>query len=407
MARMRLFDVRSSYGLCIKPRDIIVKGIRYTSVADHLIGYRRKYFLRNWKHLFKSARIVRLNAELFPVNEYETEVFARFGLSLVQVEATTPKEIIPHVANADAVCVVSAALPAPVIDGMKRCRIISRHGIGCDKIDVALAKERGIVVANVPGFCSTEMGEHAMALLLAVARKLPQSSDAMTRGAWNESREIAGRTHRLTGQVLGLVGFGDSAIMTAQRAKGFGFRILATRRRLGESSPEARELGIEMVDFETLLASSDYLSLHLPLTPETYHLFDDFTLRRMKRGAVLINTARGALVDEIALANILQEGWLSGAGIDTFEQIDPFSVCQEPPCHPLLDLKNVVFTPHVAALSEEAMQTVKAGMAENVAAVLSSHWPRHEHIVNPGVEPRAHLTEFDPGLFDDPLDRFL
>jgi D-3-phosphoglycerate dehydrogenase len=360
--------------------------------------------LVNWKQLFKDYRVVRLNAKLFPVNAYEIEIFARYALSPVKVEAATPAEIIPHVEDADAVCVVSAALPAPVIEGMKRCRVIARHGIGCDKIDVALAKKHGIIVANVPGFCSAEMGEHDMALLLAVARKLPQLSKTMPRGAWAEAREIASRTRRLSGCVLGLVGFGDSAIATAERAKGFGFRILATRRRLTAPSPEAQQLGVQMVDFDTLLAESDYVSLHLPLTSETYHMFDEATLRRMKRGAVLINTARGALVDEVALAKLLREGWLGGAGIDTFEQIDPFTEREEPPCHPLLELDNVVLTPHVAALSEEALRIVKDGMVENVVSVLSGHWPHPEHIVNPGVVPRIRLEAFDPTLFEDSVE---
>ncbi len=357
--------------------------------------------MKNWKELLKDYKVVRLNAKLFPVSDYEIEIYKRYGLSPEKVEAATPGEIIPHVENADAVFVVSAALPAPVIEEMKNCRVIARHGIGCDKIDVALAKEKGIIVANVPGFCSPEMGEHAMALLLAVVRKLPQLSTAMAKGAWLESRQVACQTHRLEGRVLGLVGFGDSAIETAKRAKGFGFRIIATRRRLNAPSAEARELGVKIVDLDTLLSASDYVSLHLPLTHETYHMFDETTLRRMKRGAVLINTARGALVDEIALAVLLREGWLSGAGIDTFEQIDPFTENEEPPQHPLLELDNVILTPHVAALSEEAMRRVKDGMVENAVAVLAGHWPRPEHIVNPGVVPRFPLERFDPALFED------
>lgn len=358
--------------------------------------------MKDWKTLFEDRKVVRLNAKLFPVSAYETEIYARYGLLPAQVEAATPEEIIPYVEDADAVFVVSAALPAAVVEGMKRCRVIARHGIGCDKIDTARAKKLGIVVANVPGFCSPEMGEHAMALLLAVARKLSRLSDAMARGAWLESRHIACQTHRLEGRVLGLVGFGDSAIETAKRARGFGFRIVATRRHLDTPSVEARELGIQMVDLDSLLEISDYVSLHLPLVPQTYHLFDDKTLRRMKRGAVLINTARGALVDETALAALLREGWLSGAGIDTFEQIDPFTENEEPPQHPLLELNNVICTPHVAALSEEAMQNVKEGMVKNAVAVLAGYWPRPENIVNPGVVPRVPLEPFDPALFEDP-----
>jgi phosphoglycerate dehydrogenase-like enzyme len=176
-------------------------------------------------------------------------------------------------------------------------------------------------------------------------------------------------------------------------------RVLATRRNMAAAAQAAAELGVQMVDLDTLLAESDYVSLHLPLTVETYHLFDDATLRKMKPGAFLINTARGAIVDEDALVAVLREGRLAGAGLDTFEQINIHAEHEAPPSHPLLELENVVLTPHVAAGSVQSGQDVARGGVENVVAVLRGHWPKPENIVNRGVVPRFPLEPYDDALF--------
>jgi D-3-phosphoglycerate dehydrogenase / 2-oxoglutarate reductase len=286
---------------------------------------------------------------------------------------------------------VSVALPSAVIERLGRCRVISRLGTGTDKIDVAAATRAGILVTNVPLFCVEEQADHTMALLLAVARKLPQMARAMAAGAWTDARRRAQTNQRLAGQTLGLVGFGNSAQLTAQRARGFGMRVLGTRRNLQAARAAAARLGVELVDLDTLLAESDYVSLHLPLGAETYHMIDEAAIRKMKPGAALINTSRGALVDEQALVRALRDGRLSGAGIDTFEQINVFSEDERPPDHPLLGLENVVLTPHVAAQSVQATQDVAIGGVENVVAVLEGRWPPEEHIVNRGVTPRGPL----------------
>ena len=344
-------------------------------------------------------RTVRLNATLFPVSRYERELYQRYGLNVLEIEANTPTEIIAHVADCDALLVVSTALPTEVIKNLPRCRVISRLGAGTDKIDVATATRNGIVVTNIPDFCVEEQADHTMALLLAVARQLPRMGQAMIAGAWAKSRQQANTNRRLSSQVLGLVGFGGSAQATAKRARGFGMRIIATRRNMSASVRNAIELGVAMVDLDTLLAESDYVSLHLPLYAETYHLFDETVLRRMKPGASLINTSRGAIVDEMALVDVLREGHLTGAGIDTFEQIDVHGEEERPPEHPLLALDNVVLTPHVAALSVESLRDNNRGSVENTVSILSSHWPKRENIVNQGVVPRFLLEPYDAGIF--------
>jgi len=238
-------------------------------------------------------------------------------------------------------------------------------------------------------------------LLLALARKLPQMSQAMVEGAWSRARKLTHTNQRLSECVLGLVGFGNSARALARRARGFGMRILATRRNMNAPRDEADAPGVEMVDLDTLLAESDFVSLHLPLNNKTYHLFDDAMLRKMKPGAYLINVARGAITDEDALAAALREGRLAGAGIDTFEQIDPFTEVETPPDHPFLELDNIVLTPHVGAGSVQSSREVVRGPVENLVAVLSGHWPHPKNIVNSGVVPRVPLADYDASLFEE------
>jgi D-3-phosphoglycerate dehydrogenase len=353
-----------------------------------------------------SERVVaRLDTELFPVTDVEVALFRHYDLDLLELAGGTPEEVISQAADCDGLIIVSSPLPASAIAVLGRCRIISRRGIGTDKIDVAAATRAGILVTNVPGFCSNEMAEHTMALLLSLARKIPLMSECMVQGAWSRARREALSNRRLAGRVLGLVGFGDSAQAVARRAKSFGLTIIATRRRLDATCPEADELGVCMVDLDTLLAESDYVSLHLPLNETTYHLLDERNLRKMKPGAFLINTARGAIVDELALAAALREGRLAGAGIDTYEGIDVFSEEERPPDHPLVDLDNALLTPHVAAESVDAQEEVAVGAIENAVAVLSGHWPHPDHVVNAGVEPRAALAPYDAALFERRQDR--
>ncbi len=240
-------------------------------------------------------------------------IAGRYHFNIRETEVSEPGDILCQVEDCDALFVVSVALPAVVVDGLSHCRVISRLGVGTDKIDVRKATEKGILIANIPDFCVEEQADHTMALVLALVRKLPKMSDYMPRGAWKEARSVSNSNHRLPGQVLGLVSFGHSARAVARRA---------TRRNLNASPQIAQELGVEMVDLKTLLARSDIVSLHLDLSDETYHLLDTAALGQMKPGALLINTSRGALVDETALVKALEESHLAGAGLDTFEQIN-------------------------------------------------------------------------------------
>lgn len=325
----------------------------------------------------------------------EAEMYRRYNLKPLQVEAATPQEIIPYVQDSDALFAVSVSLPKAVITELKQCRIISRLGNGTDKIDVQAATQRGIIVSNVPDFCYMEMADHVMAAILWFARSFRHMEQYMRAGEFSRARTEGWQLQRLNTKVLGMVGFGLSARALAERAKPFGLRVIATRRH-PHADDAARALGVELVDLDTLLATSDYVSLHCPLTPETYHLLDHQRLSKMKPGAYLINTARGAIVDETALAQILCEGHLAGAALDTFHEIEIFGASGTPPRHPLMELDNVILTPHISGLSEQAVDHAHLVGIQNAVAVLRGYLPPPANIVNKSVVPRFPLHEYEP-----------
>ncbi|HUE70739.1 MAG TPA: NAD(P)-dependent oxidoreductase [Pirellulaceae bacterium] len=332
-----------------------------------------------------------MNAVTYPVEPAEASELSRAGAALVALEGQHPDEILAAAADCDALLIVSSSVPAEVIGGLEKCRVISRLGAGTDKIDVAAATERGIVVANVPDFCIAEQAEHALALLLAAARQLPYMMDAMRTGNWT-ARSHSG-VHRVAGRTLGLVGFGASAQAVAKRAAALGLRIVAWARTPEKYEQIARTLNVELMELDPLLAGSDYVSLHLPLTAETTHLLDARRLALMQPAAVLINTARGALVEEAALVESLRTARIAGAALDVFEGIDVFALPGTPANHPLLDLDNVILTPHCAGSSVESSLDSKTRGARHAAEVLLGRWP--PHVVNPEVTPRIALSAAD------------
>jgi D-3-phosphoglycerate dehydrogenase len=341
---------------------------------------------------FAQYKIVRLTAPIFHATEFELNAFAARHLPVTLVDHADPDGIIAHVADADIVTLIGTYLPTRVVEAMTRCRAIARMGAGTDRIDVVRATELGIVVANTPYFCVEEQADHAMSMILSLARRLTETQKAMAAGQTAEARRIVGGVQRLSTCTLGLVGFGRSAVHTARRARGFGMRVLATRNNKQAPTTEADALGVTMTDLDTILREADFVSLHLPLTKASYHLIDAAALQKMKPTAYLINTSRGALVNEPALFDAICTGRLAGAGIDTFEQIDVFVDQLPPRLHPLTGMDNVILTPHVAAASVQAAQDIRSMALDNIVDILSGYWPPQEHIVNPTVTPRFPLT---------------
>jgi D-3-phosphoglycerate dehydrogenase len=336
-------------------------------------------------------RAVRLNAVTYPVEPGEAEVLREAGAELVATEGQEPEEILAAARDCDALLVVSSRVPGSVIEQLSKCRVISRLGAGTDRIDVATATRCGIVVANVPDFCLNEQAEHVMALLLGVARRLPFMMTAMREGNWT-ARQHPG-VHRVAGQTLGLLGFGASAQAVASRATAFGLRVVAWVRNPARYEAVARQLGVDLLGIEDVLRMSDFVSIHLPLTEETRHLVDARKLSLMKPTAVLINAARGAIVDEAALVDALRQNRIAGAALDVYEGIDVFALPGAPPPHPLYELDNVILTPHTAGSSVESSCDSKLRGARHAAEVLLGRWP--QHIVNLEVVPRQPLDHTD------------
>jgi D-3-phosphoglycerate dehydrogenase / 2-oxoglutarate reductase len=312
------------------------------------------------------AKIVAVTDSVFPNLDPAREVLSKIGAEIRLAKDVTPDAILEIAREADAVLTTYAKITAAVIQQLKRCRVIARFGIGVDNVDVPAATNAGIVVTRVPDYCLDEVSDHTMALLLALVRKIPSSNARTQSGKW-EMRAVV-PIHRMRGTVLGLVAFGQIAQLVAPKAQAFGIRVVTYDPYV--SKQVAERAGVEQVEFEELLKISDYISIHTPLLPATHHLFNADVLRQMKPTAYLINTARGPIIDETALASALDQGHLAGAALDVMEQ--------EPPSgSPLFGRENVIVTPHTSFYSEESLVDLQTKAANEVVRVLSGEAPRN------------------------------
>jgi len=250
---------------------------------------------------------------------------------------------------------------------LKRCKAIVRCGVGFDNVDLAAAGKRGIYVCNVPDYCVDEVSDHTIALLLTLHRKITVYDDSVKSQVWDF--RVAKPIRRLKGQTLGIVGLGRIGTATALKAKALGLTVIAYDPYIPPG--KEKSLGVEAVDFDRLLEASDIVSLHVPLTEETYHMIGPTQLRKMKPTAIILNTSRGAVIDNRALYDALKEGVIAGAGLDVLEQEPP------PADASLLRLPNVVATPHVAFYSEDSLREVRRKAAEEAARILSGGKPRN------------------------------
>lgn len=323
--------------------------------------------------------IVRLNARTMAMTPAERDLLEPLG-ELVEIEGGTDDEILAAARDADAILIISAYLRTPVIRELNNCKIISRIGTGVDKIDIAEATRRGIVVNNLPDAFTDEVADHTLALLLAAARQLKGLDRDMRTG--RKPRSMTG-FHRLAAQTVGLIGFGLIGRAVARRCQGFGLRVLANDPCL--TPEDAAAQGVEMADLDTLLAESDYVCPLCPLLPTTRGMLAMPQFRKMKSTAVLVNTGRGELTNEDDLARALAEGVIRYAALDVFGVVNVFAEGGFPTDHELFRLDNVLLTPHVGAASEEAAVACRRRAAVAVRDVLGGHWP--EHPVNPEVIP--------------------
>jgi D-3-phosphoglycerate dehydrogenase len=301
----------------------------------------------------------------FPSLDPAKAALARLDPEYRMAKSASAEDILSVARDADAVLVTYAKLTGELLRQLKRCKAIGRFGLGVDNIDLPAAKELGISVNYVPDYCLREVSDHAMALLLALARKIPLSNKLVQSGRWEVPPIVPLR--RIDGQVLGLVGFGNIPRALAPKAKSFGLRVVTHDPYV--SSQVLADAAVEDASFDALLGMSDFVSIHAPLLPATRGLFNADAFRKMKKGAYLINTARGPLVDEAALAAALDSGHLGGAALDVVA-IEPLAKDS-----PLLGRDNVILTPHTGFYSVEALEELQTKCASDVARVLSGEKP--------------------------------
>ena len=301
----------------------------------------------------------------FPSLDPAKAALARVDPELRMAKSAAADDILAVARDADAVLVTYAKLPRDLLRQLTRCKAIGRFGLGVDNIDIAAAAELGITVTYVPDYCMHEVSDHAMALLLALARKIPLSNKLVQAGRWEVPAVVP--IHRLAGRVLGLVGYGNIPRALAPKAKAFGLRVVTHDPYVSQQALAAA--GVESVSFDRLLEISDFVSIHAPLTPATRGLFNAQVFGKMKTGALLINTARGPLVDEDALVSALDSGRLGGAALDVVA-VEPL-----PKDSRLIGRDNVILTPHTAFYSVEALNELQTKCAADVARVLSGEKP--------------------------------
>jgi len=305
--------------------------------------------------------IIAITDSPFPSLDPAKKALARLDPEYRVANSPSVDDILAVAREADAILVTYAKLAGELLRQLKNCKAIGRFGLGVDNIDLPAAKECGIAVNYVPDYCLREVSDHAMALLLALARKVPFANKLVQSGRWEVPPIVPLR--RLEGQTFGLVGFGNIPRALAPKAKAFGLKVLTYDPYVNTDAAAA--LGVDPVSFDDLLARSDFISVHAPLQPATRGLMNAKTFAKIKKGAYLINTARGPLVDEAALVAALDSGHLGGAALDV--------VTTEPLAKdsPLLGRDNVILTPHTAFYSVEALEELQTKCASDVARVLS------------------------------------
>ncbi len=305
-----------------------------------------------------------------PSVEFEKEIFKQIDSELVIENCKTEEDVIAVASDADGILNQYAPITEKVIASLQNCKIISRYGVGVDNVDVEAATKHNIIVANVPDYCVDEVSTHALSLILACARGLTILDRKIREQKWDFT--VVKPLFRTEGQTVGLFGLGRIARMVAQKALGFGFKVIAYDPYVSEV-----DMDVQLVSLDHLLANSDFLSIHAPLTEETRHSFGEKPLKSMKKTAFLINTSRGPLVDEKALFVALKEKWITGAALDVMEK--------EPPDwqNPLFTLENIIITPHISYYSEASYQELKTKTAQAVLSVLQGKKPRA--VVNPQV----------------------
>jgi D-3-phosphoglycerate dehydrogenase / 2-oxoglutarate reductase len=322
------------------------------------------------------------------------DLFEAAGFEVVEGACRTEEDLIALLRDADGAQV--GTLPLTSRQVLMRCpklKVVSRMGVGVDSIDLAAATELGVLACNVPGVNTAEVADHAVAMLLALTRRITDAVRTTREGAWSKDRRLTldylKTVRRIAGHTVGIIGFGNIGRAFAMRIRGFGpAKIIAHDPYVPQTTADL--YGVELVSLEALLAASDYITVHTSLTAETRHLINESTLALMKPTAILVNTARGPVVDGAALAAALQAGQIEAAALDVTET-EPIDVQD-----PLLSLPNVIVTPHLAGFSPTFLEQCPIRQAENIIRVLTGTAPHG--LANPEViKTIAVMRATDPG----------
>ncbi|OHX49807.1 C-terminal binding protein [Cytobacillus oceanisediminis] len=294
--------------------------------------------------------------------KYEEDVFKESGLDIefVKAQCKTEDEVAEQAKHADAILNQYAPISRRVIESLENAKVISRYGVGVNTIDIDAANEKGITVANVPDYGMEEVSNHALALLLSWARKVTLLNNEVKRGNWDFKACVP--IHRFNNQTVGVLGFGRIPRRFIEKVKPLGFKLAAYDPFV--SAEDMASAGVKKMELDEIIREADYLSVHVPLIKDTYHLLNADRFSQMKKNAVIINTARGPIIDEKALIEALENGIIAGAALDVAEE-EPISIDS-----PLFHMDNVIITPHSAWYSEEAMVELRQKAAKNIVQVL-------------------------------------
>lgn len=304
-----------------------------------------------------------LTDNIFPDLDIETKMLSDANADFIVVPPG--ENVLGYIKDADAVICTYVKITADLVEQMEKCRIVVRNGVGVENIDMDACTRKGIMVANVPHYCSDEVATHTIALMLALTRKIKQFDHSVGNGKWNVN--FAMPIYSLVDKVLGIVGFGKVPRLVVDRARAFGLKIIAYDPFV--SSAEMSACFVRKVDFEKLIKSSDIITLHCPLNQSTYGLFNISVFEKMEKAPFLINTARGPIINEKDLIIALERGLIAGAGLDVLTENVPQIN------NPLLKMDNVIITPHTAWYSEESIVKRRVQAIENVIAALEGGRP--------------------------------
>jgi len=307
--------------------------------------------------------------------EFQVDVFQKIS----------EEELVEKIGEYDAIIVRSGTkVTRKVIEAAKNLKVIGRAGVGVDNVDVEAATERGILVINTPDANTITTAEHTIAMMLAAARNIPQANESLKRGEWERKKYMGVELYEKT---LGIIGLGRIGSEVAKRAMAFGMKVIAYDPYVSEE--RARELGVELVSLEDLLGRADFITIHAPKTKETQKLIDEEALKKVKKGVIIVNCARGGIIDEEALYKALKRGDVRAAALDVFEKEPPGKI-------PLLALENVVATPHLGASTREAQRRAALEIAREVRAALKGELVRNA-VNMPQVPPNV-LNAIKPYL---------